>query len=91
LPDPRRKLVELKQGDALYFSPMLAQIEGVNVQRERVDHAVRARPRPDRGLGSVILDVEPDCETSLEVEVEDLPAATYDLYRRRAHWSARSR
>lgn len=80
--DPRRKLVEVKQGDTLYFSgPMLAQIEGVNLCSASDASVPFTRgPGQMQGSGTVTLAVESDCETQLEVEVEDLPAATYDLY-----------
>lgn len=80
--DPRRKLVEVKQGDALYFSgPMLAQIEGVNVCTATDSSTpFMMGPGQTQGSGSVTLSVGSDCETEMEVQVEDLPAAMYDLY-----------
>ena len=80
--DPRRKLIELKQGDQLFFSgPMLAQIEGVNVCTASESATPFALgPGQTEGSGSVTLSTGSDCETSMEVEVQDLPAATYDLY-----------
>jgi len=80
--DPRSKWVELKQGDQVYFSgPMLAQIEGLNAcsSSESTTPLVLVPPQVE-GSGTVALTVEPDCETSMAVEVENLPVATYDLY-----------
>ncbi len=80
--DPRRKLVELRQGTQPYFSgPMLAQISGVNScpTGESVT-PLALGPEQTEGSGRVVIAVEGDCETSVEVEVEDLPAASYDLY-----------
>ncbi len=80
--DPRRKLVELKQGDQVYFSgPMLAQIEGLNVCTATDSSTpFTLGPGQTEGSGTVTLSVGTDCETEMEVQVEDLPVATYDLY-----------
>lgn len=80
--DPRRKLVELKQGAEVYFSgPMLAQIDGVNVcSASESSTPFALGPGQLQGSGQVVLAVENDCETSVEVEVADLPVASYDLY-----------
>jgi hypothetical protein len=79
--DPRRKLVELKQGDDVYFSgPMLAQIEGVNTCATSDSTVMFALgPGQVEGSGEVRRTIEADCETSLSIEVADLPAATYDV------------
>lgn len=74
--DPRRKLVELKQGDQVYFSgPMLAQIEGLNVCAEGSTALANVTPA---GV-SASLDVEADCETAFAVSVTGFTMGTYDL------------
>lgn len=80
--DPRRKLIELRMGDALFFSgPMLAQIGGVNVCDAGASSVpFELGPAQTEGAGSIALGIESDCEASVEVEIQDLPAASYDLY-----------
>jgi hypothetical protein len=80
--DPRRKLIELRMGDALLFSgPMLAQIGGLNVcDASASDVPFERGPGQMEGAGTVTVGGETDCEASVEVEIQDLPAGTYDLY-----------
>lgn len=75
--DPRRMLIEIKQGDQLYFSgPMLAQIEGLNVCAASETALTLALPS---GTGTAVLELEPDCETALAIDASGLAADTYDL------------
>jgi hypothetical protein len=74
--DPRRKQIELKQEDVLYFSgPMLAQIEGLNVCSATPTPLVNVSPA---GV-TAALEVESDCETALQVNATGLAAGTYDV------------
>jgi len=75
--DPRRKSIELRQGDQVYFAgPMLAQVEGLNVCSASTTSLTLALPA---GSGTAALEVESDCETALVVDASGLAAGTYDL------------
>jgi hypothetical protein len=75
--DPRRKLIELMQGSAVYFSgPMLARIEGLNVCGPSSAPLTLVLAA---GSGTAALEIESDCETALAVEAGGLAADTYDL------------
>ena len=75
--DPRRKLIEIKQGDQVYFSgPMLAQIEGLNVCSESITPLPLLLPA---GSGTATLELASDCETALVLDASGLAAGTYDL------------
>lgn len=75
--DPRRKWIELKQGDQVYFAgPMLAQIEGLNVCSASSAPLTLTLPA---GTGTAALEVQPDCETALVVDATSVAAGTYDV------------
>lgn len=74
--DPRRKLVELKQGTDVYFSgPMLAQIEGLNVCTPSSTPIGNVTPA---GL-SATLELDESCETVLVLSGSGFAEGTYDL------------
>jgi hypothetical protein len=75
--DPRRKLIELKQGAQVYFSgPMIAQIEGLNACSPSETSLALTLPA---GSGTAVLEIEADCETALALDASGLAAGTYDL------------
>ena len=75
--DPRRKRIEIKQGDQVFFAgPMLAQIEGLNACSASSTPLTLTLPA---GSGTAALELEDNCETALVVDASGLDEDTYDL------------
>jgi hypothetical protein len=78
--DPRRKeiLVQLTNGIPMFSGSMIAQIEGLNAcTPTSSDTRLTAT---DTGSGVAALEIEENCETAFDVEIEDVAAGSYDLY-----------
>jgi hypothetical protein len=81
--DPRRKLIEVKQGDVVVFSgPMLAQIPNLNDCGVGVETITPMLLDPGQvaGAGEVTTGVDESCDPIFGVAVSDLPAGDYALF-----------
>jgi hypothetical protein len=77
--DPRRKevLVQLSDQTPMFFGPMLAQIEGLNTcSTAKTDSPLTGAT----GSGEATLELQENCETAFDVEIEGVAAGSYDLY-----------
>jgi hypothetical protein len=78
--DPRGEWLELKQGDAVFFSgTMLAQIEGLNVCVPSESSVPFTAAAGEGGSGTATLAVEEDCDLDLRVELAGLVPGAHEL------------
>ncbi len=80
--DPTGQEITISQGaDIFATGPFLAQIPSVNVCTESdTQVALTAQPGAPSGSAKAELKTDDDCQRSFEVELEDLPVGSYDLY-----------
>lgn len=79
--DPRDQLIELMQGTDVYFSGIMrAEIDGVNECSASASEIAMVAADPlSTAVGMVTLGADDDCDRELEVEIEGVPAGTYDV------------
>jgi hypothetical protein len=77
--DPRRKeiLIQLSDQTPVFFGPMLAQIEGLNTCSPT---ATDSPLTGGTGSGVAALEIQENCETAFDVEIEGVSTLSYDLY-----------
>ena len=80
--DPRGALVQVAQGaDVILTGTALADAPGLNVCTESESLAPLAAIGPDLDAdGKARFRVKDDCDRDLEIEAEDVPVGTYDVW-----------
>jgi len=79
--DPRNQLIELKQGEDVYFSGVMrAEIDGVNeCTAEETEVEMVAADPASTAVGGVDVGKDEDCDRELEVEIAGVLAGSYDV------------